>query len=447
MSKTISITIFPSQATSVTSINNVESSSLSRSGNDMSLDVPAYKSGKAYYTFSYNFTNIFTGKGYTVPSGSYPSWVRISSMQITASTSTTAVAATKQFPYVAANRKYGSMGNWNNSVLTYKTASTNFGDNLNITCDAEAGYSLSQDTLNVSVGFDIQSNVQWAKRTYKITGIQIVLTVEVSERNYTFLDGNNNTFASGTVEYYKLPTTPSGTPTKSSTAQYEYTFSSWSYPSNQYVASPLTVTAQFTSKVRTYYLDLNGWLDGASSGNISGYGVADVYINGSRVAAGVTDFYTAYAYGTTYQITNIQPTAGHNYNGVYSGSLTGTISGGTSVYLNFTTAPTTVTVSFDSQGGSVFPSRELTIGGTYGTLPTPTKSFNEFLGWYTSTSYTTKIESSSIVPSNNHTLYAKWQPIGINNIRLGGNAPSKIYIGSQEVKQVYIGSTLVYSIG
>lgn len=196
-----------------------------------------------------------------------------------------------------------------------------------------------------------------------------------------------------------------------------------------------------------YYLDLNGYLDGATSGNISGYGVADVYINSSRVAAGVTDFYTAYQAGSTYEIKNIVPTAGHNYNGVYSGSLTGTLNSNTSVYLNFTTAPTTVTVSFDSQGGTVFPSRELTIGGTYGTLPTPTKANYTFGGWYTNTSYTTKIESSSIVPSSNHTLYAKWQPIGINNIRLGGNAPSKIYIGSQEVKQVYIGSTLVYSIG
>lgn len=35
-------------------------------------------------------------------------------------------------------------------------------------------------------------------------------------------------------------------------------------------------------------LDLNGWLDGASNGNISGYGTADVYINGTLAAKSIT---------------------------------------------------------------------------------------------------------------------------------------------------------------
>ena len=85
----------------------------------------------------------------------------------------------------------------------------------------------------------------------------------------------------------------------------------------------------------TYYFDLNGYLDGTSLGNISGYGTADVYINGTLVCDDCTDYYAQHPYGTTYSITDIKATSGHKYNGIYSGSTSGTITGTTSVYLSF----------------------------------------------------------------------------------------------------------------
>ena len=85
----------------------------------------------------------------------------------------------------------------------------------------------------------------------------------------------------------------------------------------------------------TYYFDLNGYLDGTSLGNISGYGTADVYINGTLVCDDCTDYYAQHPYGTTYSITDIKATSGHKYNGIYSGSTIGTITGTTSVYLSF----------------------------------------------------------------------------------------------------------------
>ena len=87
-----------------------------------------------------------------------------------------------------------------------------------------------------------------------------------------------------------------------------------------------------------YYLDLNGWLDGASNGGIAGYGTADVYVNGSASATGVGDYYQQIYYGSTYEIKNIKAAAGHTYLGVYSGSLSGTMgTGNVGVSLNFIT--------------------------------------------------------------------------------------------------------------
>ena len=100
--------------------------------------------------------------------------------------------------------------------------------------------------------------------------------------------------------------------------------------------SNVTYTAKGTYTWNNYYLDLNGLLDGTSSGGISGYGTCDVYINGTKVATGVSDYYQQHTYGSSYQFTNIQPTLGSTYVGVSSGSLTGTIEASTTtVVLQF----------------------------------------------------------------------------------------------------------------
>lgn len=59
---------------------------------------------------------------------------------------------------------------------------------------------------------------------------------------------------------------------------------------------------------------MNGLLDDANVDNISGFGTADVYINGILVEDDVQDFYGVYVYGTNYTITDIKPISGHTYN-------------------------------------------------------------------------------------------------------------------------------------
>lgn len=52
----------------------------------------------------------------------------------------------------------------------------------------------------------------------------------------------------------------------------------------------------------------------------------------------VTDYYTQHPYGSSYSITNIQAKPGYQYNGVHSGSISGTIgAANVSVSLDFST--------------------------------------------------------------------------------------------------------------
>lgn len=73
------------------------------------------------------------------------------------------------------------------------------------------------------------------------------------------------------------------------------------------------------------YLDVNGMLDGQENGTLLDYGTFDVYINGTLVADDVNDYYVEWPLGTGYNITDIKGSTGTTYEGVYSGSLSGTI--------------------------------------------------------------------------------------------------------------------------
>ena len=140
-----------------------------------------------------------------------------------------------------------------------------------------------------------------------------------------------------------------------------------------------TMTAQWS--VNMYYFDLNGYLDGASSGNISGFGTCDIYMNGTLVANDVADFWEQYAYGTKYEIKDIKTATGKQYLGVYSGALSGTITGTTSTYLKFKTNSTTI--HFDANGGSGAPDNQTKVAGQTLTLSStkPTRSGYTFRGW------------------------------------------------------------------
>ena len=89
-----------------------------------------------------------------------------------------------------------------------------------------------------------------------------------------------------------------------------------------------------------------------------------------------------------------------------------------------------VTVSFDPKGGTPKPANmSATSGCAYGSLPAVTQTGYRFDGWYNAASGGTKAESSSKVPDNSHTLFARWTA---KNIRVsfdsrGGSAPNPSY--------------------
>ncbi|MGN1047017.1 MAG: InlB B-repeat-containing protein [Eubacteriales bacterium] len=72
--------------------------------------------------------------------------------------------------------------------------------------------------------------------------------------------------------------------------------------------------------------------------------------------------------------------------------------------------PVSYTVSFNANGGECsIETKNVTFGGTYGYLPTPTRNGFVFIGWYTSANAGEKVTSDTICTgTENHTLYAHW---------------------------------------
>ena len=71
---------------------------------------------------------------------------------------------------------------------------------------------------------------------------------------------------------------------------------------------------------------------------------------------------------------------------------------------------TDVTFHLSYPGAPAAPATaELIPGEMYGTLPSPTRTGYDFKGWYTSRAATAEqVTAESIVPEEDHTLYAKW---------------------------------------
>ncbi|GEM_PF-2167194 len=92
------------------------------------------------------------------------------------------------------------------------------------------------------------------------------------------------------------------------------------------------------------------------------------------------------------------------------------------------------TLTYNANGGSVSPtSKKVTVGSTYGTLPTPTRSYYKFLGWFTAATGGTQVSSSTVMGASNVTIYAHWQAqttITFKNNMTGASQSTTINVGS-----------------
>lgn len=245
---------------------------------------------------------------------------------------------------------------------------------------SKTGGNVVTSSTVVSLSSDQTLYAQWTANAYTVT----------LNANEGSVSNESITVKNGSA-YGNLPT-----PTREG-----YTFTGW-YTSKSggskiasdtvaTITSAQTLYAQWKVNTYTVTLDANGGSVSASSINVD--------------------------YGSTYSGLPTPTRTGYSFNGWYTAAEGGTkVTEQTKVtktenhtlYAQWTHA--TYTITFNANGGSVStPSKTVTYGSTYGTLPTPTRDYYTFNGWYTSASGGSKVTSSTEVSqTKNHTLYARW---------------------------------------
>ena len=222
----------------------------------------------------------------------------------------------------------------NHNLSLNQTTVTTRKDNVKVRAKRTAGSDKGKTTtttsyfiMNFSMGFTVHAHYNYSGRDYDIPS----LGTPIRFNTYTYAAANN-----GSQTLDTTGTVHSDTPEAGGINVQINTgmFGVRTYNNYRYRGTKLTLT--YKKPQRT--LDVNGRLDGSDSGGTTGYGTFDVYLNGTCVADDVSDFYkTDIDDGTSYEIKDVKSTNGKNYNGVYSGSASGSMCSSRSVYLKFDT--------------------------------------------------------------------------------------------------------------
>lgn len=109
----------------------------------------------------------------------------------------------------------------------------------------------------------------------------------------------------------------------------------------------------------------------------------------------------------------------------------------TTVSITVSTGKKNIIVHLNTDGAdSSYDDITVHLNDPYGSLPTPTKSYYSFNGWYTSADGGSKVTADSIVAvSDTHTLYAQWTQNPVSDWVLASNVPSDAQI--VETKYTY----------
>lgn len=233
-------------------------------------------------------------------------------------------------------------------------------------------------------------------------------------------------------------------------------------------------------KTYTYYLDINGSLDGVLSGSLGNCGTFDLYINGKKVCEDASDYYTQHPTGTKFEIKDIKAKSGYKYIGE-TGGLFGTVgTNNHAVCLNFETEkhthswkydyeahphkqykycscgekeytgntekvdnceqcnPTTrVTLYYDANGGNEAPSPKTVNSGDKVTVSSEklSRSGYKFLGWSENPKSELAVYNGGerITITEDITLYAIWKP--------KNNSTSQIILTIGSTKATVFGQT------
>ena len=184
---------------------------------------------------------------------------------------------------------------------------------------------------------------------------------------------------------------------------------------------------------RTGY-DFSGWFTSASGGTQKSHGsglasnsdhtlyahwrAKKFTVSFNANGGSVSPTSKTVTYDSTYGDLPTPSKTGYSFQGWFTAASGGTqISSGTKVnitsnqtlYAHWNTG-NLYTVSFDGNGGTASSgSKEVTYGGTYGELPSGSKTGYTMNGWFTAKSGGTQVTSGTKVSTaSDHTLYAQW---------------------------------------
>ena len=237
-----------------------------------------------------------------------------------------------------------------NGTVSPTNKTVNYGETVSVTNTPSTGYHFASVSCTNSQTASNNNGTITTGQLTNNTKCTITNQINTYKVKFQISPSSYGSVANSevTVNYN---TTASTTFTINSGYKYKSVTSGCSVSNNTVSVSGVKAdkTCVITLEPENYYLDLNGLLDGSSSGSISNYGTADVYINGTRVADDVADYYAAHPYGSTYEIKDIKTSTGRIYNG--NSSYSGTIPvGGKAVQLSYSSKK--ITVTFKPNGGS-----------------------------------------------------------------------------------------------
>jgi uncharacterized repeat protein (TIGR02543 family) len=216
---------------------------------------------------------------------------------------------------------------------------------------------------------------------------------EINKYTVTFnANGHGTAPASQSVEYNKTATEPTAP-----TADY-YTFGGWyteagctnAFSFSTAITADKTLYAKWTPNSYNVTLNTNG---ATSCSQLTSY----TYGTGATLP---TPTKTGYTFGGWYTTST--------FSGSAVTSISTTDNGDKTFYAKWTAK--TYTVTFDANGGTCSTANKtVTYDSTYGDLPTPTREGYTFAGWFTTTSGTTQVTSTTTVAiTDAQTLYAHW---------------------------------------
>ena len=244
--------------------------------------------------------------------------------------------------------------------------------------------------------------VGWDNRiTAVTTNATYTAQYEAAVNSYTvtFVNYDGEQLYSANYQYGETPTFTAATPTKESTAQYEYTFNGWT-PAIGIVTQNATYTAQFDASVRKYTIKFEG--------------------DENQLLASYE-----YLYGETptYNGTTPTKTATAQYSYTFSGwdPAISTVTGEQTYTAQFSQESVAYTITFDTDGGSNIAPITMPFGTAIVPPTDPTKANYTFSGWHP--------ELPATMPAEDLTVKAIWtenDQYVIKFVTATSNAPAPI---------------------